>query len=62
MSGKCKTGWNPYGDSYGMCMATFCTNLPYECCAACPNDCKSQCGYANKKKKKRKERKKKKKK
>ncbi len=56
MGGKCKTGWNPYGDSYGMCMATFCTNLPYECCAACPNDCNSRCGYATEHTKKGKER------
>lgn len=55
MSGECKTGWNPYGDSYGMCMATFCTNLPYECCAACPNDCNSRCGYATEHTKKEKE-------
>lgn len=55
MRGECKTGWNPYGNSYGMCMATFCTGLPYECCAACPNDCNSRCGYATEHTKKEKE-------
>lgn len=43
---KCKTGWNPYGDTVGMCMASICAGHRYECCAACHEDCNCRCGYA----------------
>lgn len=43
---KCKTGWNPYGDTVGMCMAGICSSSRYECCAACHEDCNIRCGYA----------------
>lgn len=41
-NGQCVTGRNPYGH----CGAAASCPEPYSCCAACPEDCNSRCGWA----------------
>ena len=38
---QCKTGYSPSGH----CGAAYYCDMPYECCAACPEDCNSRCGW-----------------
>ena len=41
MNDSCVTGLSRYGH----CGAAECCPMPYECCAACPEDCNSRCGW-----------------
>lgn len=41
MNDNCITGLSRYGH----CGAAACCPMPYECCAACPEDCNSRCGW-----------------
>ncbi|MBU3820030.1 MAG: hypothetical protein H9864_06645, partial [Candidatus Faecalibacterium intestinavium] len=41
LNSHCKTGKSPTGH----CGAAAYCNEPYECCAPCPNDCNSRCGW-----------------
>ena len=43
---ECKTGYSPSGH----CGAAFCCEEPYQCCAACPQDCNMRCGWMPEKK------------
>ena len=41
LNSHCKTGKSPSGH----CGAAAYCNEPYDCCAQCPNDCNSRCGW-----------------
>ena len=41
MNEKCITGLSPTRH----CGAAACCPEPYNCCAACPQDCNIRCGY-----------------
>ena len=41
MNNSCITGLSPSGH----CGGAACCSTPYKCCAACPEDCNSRCGW-----------------